>query len=350
MTGSAEVKAALAVARAMRRPAGSLMALLERAERAVRPEPSAGDLIDVDPTRVLAALLAGTTAEASRAAAVSRTRSPLLPSQPPSRTGRNGPPGAAVPAVFGPAGIVAASHDAPRLLAGTSPERTATAQTVKPAALGSLRDALRRAVATPLAPGTGPAVNADQEVAAGASRTQPIAGHQLHDTAGEKPALSSGTDPMWPANAAFRGWDADAATARRAEPVVGVAPETAIAVSESPGPGAADTTSSHDPDWSMPAAPHGLVGRTLPGDHDPRGTREGRSEIPDARSGTAIPANLDTSNPPARAGERHARPTGGSPRLARAATRPFRSLVSLDDEATALSEAAWRHGVDVSWP
>ncbi len=150
MPGSPEVKTALAFARTMRHPAGSLLAWLDRIDRTAQASWTAPDFLDIDPSAALGALMASTPV-ADRSAAVPRTAraTPDLPARRATPTARaTGAPTPLRPGIApAPAVASSATADKPEAEATVPQQRRRAA---KPLDLAALRDAVRRGESPPL--------------------------------------------------------------------------------------------------------------------------------------------------------------------------------------------------------
>ena len=351
MTGFAEVKAALALARAMRRPAGSLMALLDQAERAISLGELAPDLFAADPTRLLAALLATPVGEADQIRARRRVR-PTLPAREPV-PGSAHPPstGRAAPAVVGPAGIVAAARDALRQVRAIATEPAAAVmgspagrETISSATLGPLRDALRRSIAAPASQDPKPAASSDHGIAGVTDRIPSPIRDRWRDTAAEIPMPAGATDEQLSATAgdALQRRFADTApTSRSASTVAGDYWNRAAEGTAALGSAGA---------LRSPAA-RGMTGPPTAAIYHAMAARDGASDNLTPRD-RATPTALAAEGPLVSAARRTAlSPTNTSREVPAAAVpRSASAAPELDDEATRLAEASWRHGVDLSWP
>lgn len=349
MTGSAEVKAALAFARAMRRPAESLMALLERTDRMTAALRDAPVLAVPDPTGLLAALLATGNDAVRQRATPQKARSLSAPSGQ-ARSGRRGVQPAVAQPAAGPAGIVSASRD------GGAQSASAPTAPIVPArvgaeGLGSLRDALRQAAGRGGSAdlrGTSTAHEPDNSTSRArgrsASSNQPVT-----ETPRTRPAS---TEP-----AAIR----PASTLRGTEHAgeQGGYPQSALSGPSAPASGAfgsalaglLDGIGAATRDQSV--ATGGTAQRsTRAGTPEQAtiapGTSRGGDPPQAAAPGGSPPAPLPSSgqaSTPIRIQELPV--TTGKP-AAKPPERPGRPVLNRDDNPTALAEAAWRHGVDLS--
>ncbi len=335
MAGSAEVKAALAFARTMRRPAGSLLAFLDRLDRLAADVHALPDFMVTDPATALDALLAAPPAAADEQTG-GRARGGLtgVSARPASVRPVPQPAAPLARPATAPAGVVEAAR------AGADRAQPAPAtprQRLRPADVRTLRDKVRRGEALPTPAGRAGADSADAPAmrAGAASPALPAprdrAGAAMAD-ATRVPATARHAAPLTPTQA------------RRFRPPAATAVPPTQAQAGDIGDGA-----------PPPHARAGLDAVTY--GSPPAG---GANSLPEAtesaaRTDTALPGQItapsaaDTAPQPAATPAR--RPLIPAPIAPpRAAIDPAASRgarLRLDDAGTDLTEATWRAGIDL---
>lgn len=341
--GTLEVKAALALARRMRRPAPLFGALMGGAWAVSRPLPGEEPAVDAllagpdASVAVLAALLAH-VAEPQPERLAGRGVRRAAPPRPAPATASGADRTAATRAVPGRALPLGSVAPGPRPLAPPLPRPGGAAASAGAAAdipprrvtsVAGARDALRRALA-----GEPPASGRDARRSAGASPAAAAlpasgrdSGHVMEHQGANGPLASFLSGPTVPRRALevlVRGTE-DASTGL-AGPIA--AADIARAQPQSPAARLVEAERAAETHPAMPAgAGRADVSRLASG-------ATGRGAASASASGAAGMAAAPAASATAA--------TEFLPRPARA--RP--SLARLDDRDTALAEAAWRHGVE----